>query len=68
MARYEVKMLIEFAGEIEADSAEDAEQKAWTSWGDTMDKEITYSAVDSIEVEEVEEEDWDSEGEGDEDE
>jgi hypothetical protein len=66
MPRYEVKMLIEFAGEIEADSAEDAEQKAWTSWGDTMDNEITYSGVDSIEVDEVEE--YDEEDEESEDE
>lgn len=63
MARYEVTMLIEFVGEIEADSAEDAEQKAWTSWGDTMDNEITYSAVDSIVVEEVEEDEEDEESE-----
>lgn len=68
MARYEVKMLITFEGELEADSAEEAEKLAWTSWGDTMDREITYSGVDSIEVEEIEEEDWDSEGAGDEDE
>lgn len=64
MPRFQVKMLIEFEGEIEADSEEDAEQKAWTSWGDTMDNPITYSAVDSIEIEEIEEE----EEEGDEDE
>jgi hypothetical protein len=56
MPRYEVKMLIEFEGEIEADSAEQAEKLAWTSWGDTMDNDITYSGVDSIEVEEIEEE------------
>jgi hypothetical protein len=48
-------MMIEFAGEIEADSKEDAEQKAWTSWGDTMDNDITYEGVYSIDVEEVEE-------------
>jgi len=57
MPRYYVEMMIEFAGEIEADSKEDAEQKAWTSWGDTMDNDITYLNVDSITVEEVEEED-----------
>jgi hypothetical protein len=54
MPRYEVTMLIEFAGELEADSVEEAEQKAWTSWGDTMDNPITYSSVDSIEVAELE--------------
>ena len=56
MPRYTVKMLIEFEGELEADSEEEAEKLAWTSWGDTMDNEITYSNVDSIEVEEIEEE------------
>jgi hypothetical protein len=52
-----VKMMIEFSGEIEADSEADAEQKAWTSWGDTMDNEITYDGVYSVDVEEIEEED-----------
>lgn len=54
MPRYEVTMLIEFSGELEADSVEEAEQLAWTSWGDTMDNAITYSSVDSIEVAELE--------------
>lgn len=57
MPRYYIEMLIEFAGEIEAESAEQAEQLAWTSWGDTMDKEITYSGVNDIIVDELEEED-----------
>lgn len=59
MPKFYVKMRIDFAGEIEADSAEDAEQKAWTSWGDTMDNDITYDGVYDIEVEEVDEEEED---------
>jgi hypothetical protein len=59
MPKFYVKMKIDFAGEIEADSAEDAEQKAWTSWGDTMDNDITYDGVYDIEVEEVDEEEED---------
>jgi len=55
MGRYYVQMKIDFAGEIEADSREDAEQKAWTSWGDTMDNDIQYDGVYSIDVEELEE-------------
>jgi hypothetical protein len=55
MPKYYVKMKIDFAGEIEADSREDAEAKAWTSWGDTMDSEITYDGVYDIDVEEPEE-------------
>ncbi len=59
MPKYYVNMMIEFAGEIEADSKEDAEQKAWTSWGDSMDNDITYDGVYSIDVEEVEEDEDD---------
>ena len=56
MARFYVEMRIDFNGEIEADSREDAEQKAWTSWGENTDSEITYDGVYSIDVEELEEE------------
>ena len=56
MPRYYVKMRIDFAGEIEAESAEAAEQLAYTSWGDTMDNEITYDGVYDIDVEELDEE------------
>jgi hypothetical protein len=63
MPKYYVNMMIEFAGEIEADSKEDAEQKAWTSWGDTMDNDITYDGVYSIDVEEVEEDEEEDEDE-----
>jgi hypothetical protein len=61
MPRYYVNMRIDFAGEIEADSEEDAEQKAFTAWGDTMDSEITYDGVYSVDVEEIEEEEDDEE-------
>lgn len=54
MPKYYIEMTIAFAGEIEADSKEQAEELAWTSWGDTMDNDITYLNVDSISVEEVE--------------
>lgn len=56
MAKYYVEMRIDFNGEIEADSAEEAEQNAWISWGNTMDDPIQYDGVYSIEVEEIEEE------------
>ena len=56
MPKYQVQMMIEFSGEIEADSEEAAEQLAWTSWGETYDSPIVYDGVYSIEVEEVEEE------------
>ena len=63
MARYYVQMKIDFAGEIEAESREDAEQKAWTSWGDTMDNDIQYDGVYSIDVEELEEDEDEEEDE-----
>ena len=56
MPKYQIEMMIEFSGEIEADNEEHAEQLAWTSWGETMDTPITYDGVYSIEVEEVDEE------------
>lgn len=63
MTKYYVNMMIEFSGEIEADSKEQAEELAWTSWGDTMDNDITYDNVFSIEVEEVEDEEDEEEAE-----
>ena len=56
MPKFYVQMRIDFAGEIEADSAEDAETKAWTSWGENLDNDITYDGVYSIDVEEIEDE------------
>jgi hypothetical protein len=59
MAKFYVQMKIDFAGEIEAESKEEAESLAWTSWGDTMDNDITYDGVYSIDVEELEEDEED---------
>jgi hypothetical protein len=61
MPKYYVEMRIDFAGEIEADSKEEAEQLAWTSWGDTMDSPIVYDSVYSIHVEEAEDEEEEDE-------
>ena len=63
MPKYNVEMLIEFVGEIEADTPEQAEELAYTSWGDTMDNDIVYDGVYSIEVEEIEDEEEDEEEE-----
>lgn len=54
--RYYVTARVDFAGHIEAESEEEAEQKAWTAWGDTMDNDLTYDGVYSIDVEEDEDE------------
>jgi hypothetical protein len=63
MARYYVKMRIDFDGEVEADSKEEAEQLAYTSWGDSMDNDITYDGVYDIEVDEIEEDEEDEDDE-----
>jgi hypothetical protein len=63
MPKYYVTMRIDFAGYLEADSEDEAEKLAWTSWGDTMDNEITYDGVYSIDVEEVEEDEEEDEDE-----
>lgn len=59
MAKFYVQMRIDFSGEIEADTKEQAEELAWTSWGDTMDSEITYDGVYDIKIEEIEDEEED---------
>lgn len=51
MAKYYVTMSVDFAGHIEADSEEEAEQKAWTAWGENADAELTYDGVQEINVE-----------------
>ena len=52
-------MKIDFAGEIEADSQEQAESYAAMSWGDTMDAKIGFDGIYSIDVEELDEEEVD---------
>jgi hypothetical protein len=63
MPKYYVTMRIDFAGELEAESKEAAEALAWTSWGDTMDNDITYDGVYSIDVEELEDDEEEEEDE-----
>ena len=55
MARYSVTMLVEFQGEIEADTEAEAESLA------IYDKTCTYVGVDSIEVDELWEDEEDEE-------
>lgn len=53
MPRFNVVMTVEFAGEIEASSQEEAERLA------IYDDTVFYQGVDSIEIEELEDEDED---------
>jgi len=55
-------MRIDFDGEIEAESMHEAEQLAYKSWGDSMDNDITYDGVYSIDLEEIEDEEEDEDG------
>jgi hypothetical protein len=50
MAQYYVEVRVDFSGYLEAESAEDAEQKAFSAWGE----ELGYDGVYSVEVEEEE--------------
>ena len=50
MPRYQVEMLVEFSGEIEADSQEEAERLA------IYDETCIFSGVYSIETTEIEDE------------
>jgi hypothetical protein len=63
MPKYYVKMRIDFDGELEADSMHEAEQLAYTSWGDSVTDDISYDGVYSIDVEEIEDEDEEDEDE-----
>jgi hypothetical protein len=56
MPRYYVKMRIDFDGEIEADSMQEAELVASQSWGDSMTADIAFDGIYSIDVEELEDE------------
>jgi hypothetical protein len=53
MNKYNIKMKIDFQGEIEAESEKEAEDKAWLAWGANSDAEISYDGVYSIDVEDL---------------
>lgn len=62
MAKFEIKMSVDYIFEIEADSESDAEQLAWDY--DYIDDSASYDGVSSIQVTEVyEDEEDDEEGE-----
>ena len=60
MPQYYVEVRVDFSGYLEAENAEDAEQKAFTAWGE----ELSYDGVYSVEVEEEEEACMHCEGKG----
>jgi hypothetical protein len=48
MNKYEVKMQVNFYGEIEAESQAEAEDIAYSAWGTTMDSQMTYDSVEYV--------------------
>lgn len=58
MAKFEVTVMVEYCGEVEADSREEAEAMGW-DWEDNLN----YFAVDSIEVAELEDDEEDEDEE-----
>ena len=50
MGRYYVEMTVDFSGYLEAESEEEAEKLAWTSWSDNMGSDLTYDGVNDITV------------------
>ena len=65
MAKFYVKIQVNYVGEIEANTEQEAEQLAWSSYyGD--DAPLEYDSVESIDVEELEEEDEDEDEEDEE--
>ena len=58
MPQYYVEVRVDFSGYIEAENAEEAEQKAFTAWGEELGYDGVYSVdVDDSEEDEEEEED-----------
>ena len=48
MNRYEVKMSVNFYGEIEAESQAEAEDIAYSAWGENSDAVMTYDSVQYV--------------------
>ena len=61
MARYNIEMTVSFAGEVEADSQHEAEQIAYSGWGDTSDALVQYDSVEDVNAELIEEDDEEEE-------
>ncbi len=66
VGKYYVKIQVNYAGEIEANTEKEAEELAWSAYYGE-DAVLEYDSVESIEVEEVEEEEEEEEEEEDQD-
>lgn len=54
MPHYTVKVMVEFAGEIHADSLQDAEDYAYSNWSANAGDQIQYYGVYSTSADEIE--------------
>jgi len=52
-SKFNVKVRVDFQGEIVAESQEEAESLAWDKWGVDSDAEIGYDGVYSIEADDL---------------
>ena len=51
--KYYVKMTVSFCGEIEAENEAQANDIAYSGWGETADALISYDGVYSIDVDDL---------------
>ena len=57
MPKYEVKVMVEFQGEIYADSEQEANDIAYSGWSEKAGADISYYGVYSTSAEEIDDED-----------
>lgn len=59
MAKFQIDMRVDYSFEVEADSPEEAEQRAWEY--DYQEDTSSYAGVYSIDVEEIEDDEEEEE-------
>ena len=58
MPHYYVKVMVEFAGEVHADSQQEAESFAYDNWSANAGDQIQYNGVYSTDADEIEATDY----------
>jgi len=53
MNKYEVKMSVNFYGEIEAESQAEAEDIAYSAWGENSDAVMGYDSVEYVKAKDM---------------
>jgi hypothetical protein len=53
MNKYYIKMTVSFCGEIEAESEAEANDIAYSGWGENSDAIIQYDGVEKIDVDDL---------------